>query len=55
MILTAITLLLLQLGNVAAAIVDTIVTPTPGLGYGRIADVAALAMWTLSALHIVNV
>ncbi|MGH7238932.1 MAG: hypothetical protein ACREHG_02580 [Candidatus Saccharimonadales bacterium] len=36
------------LGNVASAITETIVTPTPGLGYGKCADVIALAIWAYS-------
>jgi hypothetical protein len=30
---------------VAAAVTDTVTTPLPGLGYGRVADAAAAATW----------
>jgi hypothetical protein len=43
----------LEAVNVAQAIEETITTPSPGLGHGRIADVAALITFTLSTLHIV--
>jgi len=38
------------LGNVASAITETVVTPTPGLGYGKVADVIALALWVYSLI-----
>lgn len=36
------------LGNVATAVTETIVTPTPAFGYGKIADVIAFAIWAYS-------
>jgi hypothetical protein len=31
--------------NVTAAIADTIITPTPGLGHSKLGDAAATALW----------
>jgi hypothetical protein len=36
------------LGNIASAITETVVTPTPALGYGKVADVVAFAIWAYS-------
>jgi hypothetical protein len=36
--------------NIAAAITETIVTPTPGLGHGKIADIVAMALWSYSII-----
>jgi hypothetical protein len=33
---------------IAMAIVETITTPTPGLGYGRVANVVSLVIWTVT-------
>jgi hypothetical protein len=32
---------LFQVGNIAQAVEETISTPTPGLGHGRLGDIAA--------------
>ena len=39
---------------VMVAVVETITTPTPALGYGRVANVIALVIWavTLPIVHI---
>lgn len=39
---------------IMAAVVETVVTPTPGLGYGRVANITALVIWavTLPIVHI---
>lgn len=39
--------------NVAAAIEETITTPTPGLGHGRLADVMALATMVASFMGMI--
>jgi hypothetical protein len=36
--------------NIAAAITETIVTPTPGLGHGKVADIVAIALWSYSLI-----
>jgi len=39
---------------VALAVEETITTPSPGLGHGRLGDVAAVATFVLaSVLHVV--
>jgi hypothetical protein len=39
---------------IVMAIVETITTPTPGLGYGRVANVISLVLWvvTLPIIHL---
>lgn len=39
---------------VMVAVVETIATPTPALGYGRVANIVSLAIWavTLPIVHI---
>ena len=44
---------LLQLGMVAEAVEETITTPTPGLGHGRLADVAAALTWIAGLLGLI--
>jgi hypothetical protein len=44
---------LVQLGMVAEAVEETITTPTPGLGHGRLADVAAALTWTAGLLGLI--
>jgi hypothetical protein len=44
---------LFQLGMVAEAVEETITTPTPGLGHGRLADVAAALTWTAGLLGLI--
>lgn len=39
------------IGNVVLAITETLVTPEPGLGHGRIASIAAIALWAWSLAH----
>ena len=36
-----VTATLLQVANVAQAVEETITTPTPGVGHGRLGDIAA--------------
>lgn len=45
--------LIVLIGSVAMAVTETIVTPTPGLGHGKFADVIALVLWfvTLPAIQ----
>lgn len=42
-----------EVTNCALAIEETITTPTPGLGHGKLADCVALATFALSTLHII--
>jgi hypothetical protein len=44
---------LLQVGNLAQAVEETICTPTPGVGHGRLGDVAAVLTWVAGALGLV--
>jgi hypothetical protein len=44
---------LLQVSMVAQAVEETITTPTPGLGHGRLADIAAGLTWVAGALGLV--
>lgn len=46
--------IIVLIGSVAMAVTETIVTPTPGLGHGKFADVIALVLWfvTLPAIQI---
>jgi hypothetical protein len=39
---------------VLVAVVETVTTPTPALGYGRVANVVSLAVWgiTLPVVHL---
>lgn len=42
-----------QFTNIAMAVEETITTPTPGLGHGRLADLAALATMTASFMGLI--
>jgi hypothetical protein len=44
---------LFQISQVAQAVEETISTPTPGLGHGRLGDVAAGLTWFASFLGLV--
>jgi hypothetical protein len=44
---------LFNLGMVAQAVEETITTPTPGVGHGRLGDVAACLIWVAGALGLV--
>jgi hypothetical protein len=44
---------LLQVGNIAQAVEETITTPTPGVGHGRLGDIAAALTWVAGALGLV--
>jgi hypothetical protein len=44
---------LLQLGTVAQAVEETITTPTPGLGHGRLGDIAAAVTWVAGFLGLI--
>jgi hypothetical protein len=44
---------LFQLGMVAEGVEETTPTPTPGLGHGRLADVAAALTWTAGLLGLI--
>jgi hypothetical protein len=44
---------LLQVGNIAQAVEETITTPTPGVGHGRLGDIAAGLTWVAGALGLV--
>jgi hypothetical protein len=44
---------LFQVSNVAQAVEETITTPTPGLGHGRLGDLAAALTWIAGALGLV--
>ena len=44
---------LLQVANVAQAIEETIITPTPGVGHGRLGDIAAGLTWVAGLLGLV--
>jgi hypothetical protein len=44
---------LLQVGNIAQAVEETICTPTPGVGHGRLGDIAAALTWVAGALGLV--
>lgn len=43
--------MILFVSGISEAIVETIVTPTPGLGHGRVADIIALVLWGYSIIH----
>jgi hypothetical protein len=44
---------LFQISQVAQAVEETITTPTPGLGHGRIGDVAAGLTWVASLFGLI--
>jgi hypothetical protein len=44
---------LFQISQVAQAVEETITTPTPGLGHGRLGDVAAGLTWVAGFLGLV--
>jgi hypothetical protein len=44
---------LFQLGMVAQAVEETITTPTPGVGHGRLGDIAAALTWVAGFLGLV--
>ena len=44
---------LFQISMVAQAVEETITTPTPGVGHGRLADVAAAMTWVAGFLGLV--
>jgi hypothetical protein len=44
---------LFQLGMVAQAVEETITTPTPGLGHGRLGDTAAALTWVAGFLGLI--
>jgi hypothetical protein len=41
-----------QVANVAQAIEETITTPTPGLGHGRLGDIPAGLTWVAHSLGL---
>ena len=41
-----------QVANVAQAIEETITTPTPGVGHGRLGDIAAGLTWVAGFLGL---
>ena len=43
---------LFQVANVAQAIEETITTPTPGMGHGRLGDIAAGLTWVAGFLGL---
>ena len=43
---------LFQVANVAQAIEETITTPTPGMGHGRLGDIAAGLTWAAGFLGL---
>jgi hypothetical protein len=43
---------LFQVANVAQAIEETITAPTPGLGHGRVGDLAAGLTWVAGVLGL---
>jgi hypothetical protein len=44
---------LFQFGMVAQAVEETITTPTPGVGHGRLGDIAATLTWVAGFLGLV--
>jgi hypothetical protein len=48
-----ITATLFQVGNVAQAVEETITTPTPGVGHGRLGDLAAALTWVAGSLGLI--
>jgi hypothetical protein len=48
-----ITATLFQAGRVAQAVEETITTPTPGVGHGRLGDVAAALTWVAGSLGLI--
>jgi hypothetical protein len=44
---------LFQIGMVAQAVEETITTPTPGVGHGRLGDIAAALTWVAGFLGVV--
>jgi hypothetical protein len=44
---------LFQVGNIAQAVEATISTPTPGVGHGRLGDIAAALTWVAGAVGLV--
>jgi hypothetical protein len=44
---------LFQVAMVAQAVEETITTPTPGMGHGRLGDVAAALTWVAGVLGLV--
>jgi hypothetical protein len=44
---------LFQVGNIAQAVEETISTPTPGVGHGRLGDIAAALTWIAGAVGLV--
>jgi hypothetical protein len=44
---------LFQVGNIAQAVEETISTPTPGVGHGRLGDIAAALTWVAGAVGLV--
>jgi hypothetical protein len=48
-----ITATLFQAGMVAQAVEETITTPTPGMGHGRLGDIAAALTWVAGSLGLV--
>jgi hypothetical protein len=44
---------LFQIGMVAQAVEETITTPTPGVGHGRLGDIAAGLTWVAGFLGLV--
>jgi hypothetical protein len=43
----------LQLSNVAQAVEETITTPTPGVGHGRLGDIAATVTYVAGFFGLV--
>jgi hypothetical protein len=44
---------LFQVGNIAQAVEETISTPTPGVGHGRLGDIAAALTWGAGFLGLI--
>lgn len=46
--------IIVLIGSITMAVTETIVTPTPGLGHGKLADGIALVLWfvTLPAIQM---
>ena len=44
---------LFQVSMVAQAVEETITTPTPGIGHGRLGDIAAGLTWVAGALGLI--
>lgn len=42
-----------EVANCLMAVEETITTPTPGLGHGKLADIIACITYALGTLHIV--